>query len=311
MATAIMTPATLLSLRDTITLLALPASVQDTIASLQLAPVQQGFVKKPKFQKPARRTHVGAGGGAADSAENWRAEAIIAARQRHRDVADVDYAEVFAALNKLAKANYEKLTGQVLEILTKRKEDNDFRLRVVTLVFGKGTENAIYSDLFANLLIAMRDAHEDVAEDLTHVCNIDTWRALYAEDIVVLPSSTDAGFSDAVVKWTKQKDRRRGFSRFMTELYIREMIDGDCMKAAIQTILDDLQESVAAQKTPQTEEYVNQLSTFVFDTAKALKGKDIASPIKDVTAQIVANAKTCSCLPMRAKFKIDDASKLL
>ena len=307
MATTLMTPATLLSLRDTITLLALPASVQDTIASLQLAPVQQGFVKKPKFQKPARRPAVAG----ADTTENWRVEAILAARQRHRDVADVDYAEVFAALNKLAKANYEKLSGQILEILVKRGADNDFRLRVVTLVFGKGTENAIYSDLFANLLIAMRDAHEDVAEDLTHVCNIDTWRALYAEDIIVLPSSTEPGFSDAVVKWTKQKDRRRGFSRFMTELYIREMIDGECMKAAIQTTLDDLQESVAAQKTPQTEEYVNQLSTFVFDTAKALKGKDIATPIKDVTAQIVANAKTYPCLPMRAKFKIDDASKLL
>jgi hypothetical protein len=304
---ATMTPAMLLSLRDTLTLLALPSSVQDTIASLQLAPVQQGFVKKPKFQKPPRRSP--AIGGAA--VENWRAEAIIAARQRHRDVQDVDYAEVFAALNKLAKANYEKLSGQILEILTKRKEDNDFRLRVVTLVFGKGTENAIYSDLFATLLIAMRDAHEEVAEDLAHACNIDTWRALYAEDIIVLPSSTDPKFSDAVITWTKQKDRRRGFSRFMTELYVREMIDADCMKAAIQTILDDLQESVAAQKTPQTEEYVNQLSTFVFDTAKALKGKEIATPIKDVTAQIVANAKACSCLPMRAKFKIDDASKLL
>jgi hypothetical protein len=304
MATAIMTPAMLLSLKDTITLLALPLSVQDTIASLQLAPVQQGFVKKPKFQKPARRP-------VADGISNWRSEAIITARQRHRDVDDVDYADVFAALNKLAKSNYEKLSGQILEILAKRASDNEFRLRVVTLVFGKGTENVIYSELFANLLIAMRDAQEDVAEDLTHVCNIDTWRALYAEDIVILPSSADGGFSDAVIKWTKQKDRRRGFSRFMTELYTREMIDGECMKSAIQTILDDLQESVSGQKTPQTEEYVNQLSTFVFDTAKALKGKEISKPIKDITSQIVANATTYPCLPMRAKFKIDDASKLL
>jgi len=301
-----LTPATLLSMKDTITLLALPSSVQDTIASLQLAPVQQGFVKKPKFQKPVRRPAHGA-----DVQSNWRAEALVLARQRHRDVADVDYAEVFAALNKLTKQNYEKLSAQVLAVLQRRLGDNEFRLRVVTLVFGKGTENVLYSDLFANLLIGMRDAHEDIAEDLGHVCNIDTWRALYADDVILLPPATDPGFDDAVVKWTKQKDRRRGFSRFMTELYLREMIDATCVRSAIQTILDDLQESVAAQKTPQTEEYVNQLSTFVFDTAKALKGKEIAAPIKEVTAQIVSNAKTLTCLPMRAKFKIDDASKLL
>lgn len=300
---ATLTPALLLSMKDSISLLALPATVQDTIASLQLAPVQQGFVKKPKFQKP-RRT------GPVDSS-NWRAEAIVLARQRHRDVADVEYAEVFGILNKLTKTTYDKLSTQVLEILTKRGEDNEFRLRVVTLVFGKGTENALYSDLFANLLLAARDAHEEVAEDLTHVCNIDTWRALYAEETILLPSSADAGFDDAVIRWTKQKDRRRGFSRFMTELYLREMIDAECMRSAIQTILEDLRESVAAQKTPQTEEYVNQLSTFIFDTAKALKGKDIALPIKALTTEIVANAKTFPCLPMRAKFKIDDASKLL
>lgn len=302
-----LTPAMLLSMKDTVTLLALPTSVQDTIASLQLAPVQQGFVKKPKFQKPVRRVVVQG----ADAQSNWRAEAIVLARQRHRDVEDVDYAEVFAALNKLAKQNYEKLSAQVLAVIQRRVTDNEFRLRVVTLVFGKGTENALYSDLFANLLIAMRDGHEDIAEDLGHVCNIDTWRALYAEDVILLPIATDPGFNDAVIKWTKQKDRRRGFSRFMTELYIREMIDSTCVRSAIQTILDDLQESVSAQKTPQTEEYVNQLSTFVFDTAKALKGKEIALPIKEVTAQIVLNAKTLTCLPMRAKFKIDDASKLL
>lgn len=308
----VLTPQLVYSFRN-VNLLPLPRSVQDTIATLQLAPVQQGFVKKPKYQKsPRRRSHGSAGSGAAaDLSKNWRVAAVLEVRKRMREVEDTDYAEVFAMLNKLAKQNYEKLSTQIFEILKKREEDHMFRLRIVSLMFGKGTENILYADLFANLIVRLKEVYPDAMEDLKVCCNIDTWKAMYAEDIVTLPPSSDPSFDDAVVRWTKQKERRRGFSRFMTELYIRELVDAEVMKTAIQTILEDLQESVSNVKTPATEEYVNQLSTFVFDTAKALKGKEIVGPIKDVTSTIVANAKTYSCLGMRAKFKLEDAFKLL
>ena len=112
----VLTPQLVYSFRN-VNLLPLPRSVQDTIATLQLAPVQQGFVKKPKYQKsPRRRSHGSAGSGAAaDLSKNWRVAAVLEVRKRMREVEDTDYAEVFAMLNKLAKQNYEKLSGNIFE----------------------------------------------------------------------------------------------------------------------------------------------------------------------------------------------------
>ena len=120
----VLTPQLVYSFRNW-NLLPLPRSVQDTIATLQLAPVQQGFVKKPKYQKsPRRRSHGSAGSGpaAADLSKNWRLAAVVEVRKRMKEVEDADYAEVFGMLNKLAKQNYEKLSGQIFEILKKREE---------------------------------------------------------------------------------------------------------------------------------------------------------------------------------------------
>lgn len=302
-----MTPSLLYTLRTT-NLLPIPSSVQDIIAGLQLGPVQQGFVKRTVFKKAAlpRRPDSDA-----ELKENWRDIAVLEVRRQVRERADPGYDEMFALLNKLSKANYDKLTDKVLEILETRREDHVFRLRIVTLLFSKGTESSTYADLFVKTILKCREKYAEIQEDLRVSCNEDAWKAMYSEDVIVLPPSSDPKFAEIAILWTKQKERRRGFSRFMTELYLNDLVGESVMVGAIRTILDDLRESVNTPKTPATEEYVNQLSTFVFETAKMLKGKSIAVPIKDATREIVENFKECTCLGMRAKFKLEDAFKLL
>jgi hypothetical protein len=295
-----MTPQELYSLRTT-NLLPLPRQVQEVIALMQLGPVQQGFVKKPKYPKQPRR----------QEPENWRAAAITEVRRRTREREDPEYDEVFGMLNKITKATYDKFLTAILEVMTKKTEDSVFRLRVVNLIFAKGVESAMFSELFVNLLVALNEHDAEIAEDLKISCNLDAFTAMYSEDVVTLPSPDDPTFEDAAIRWTKQKDKRRGFSRFMTQLFLRELVTVDVMRGAIQTMLDDIRESVHTTRTPTTEEYVNQLASFVFDTSKLLRGKDIAAPIKEVTTDLVTNAKTLPCLPMRAKFKLEDAQKLL
>ena len=318
--TQILTPSLVYSFRE-IPLLALPKTVQDVIASLQLGPVQQGFVKKTKFQKPHasrfenRRPSHSSGGAApnarADVSANWREAAAAHARHRVTEVDDVDYAETFALLNKLSKMNYEKLSTLIMAVLKKREDDGVFRLRIVTLIFSKGTQNAMFAPLFNKMFVDMNNIYPEVLEDLKTVCNIDSWKAMYAEEVIVLPGASDPNFDEIAIRWTRQKERRRGYSRFMIELYLFKMIEGEVVESAIQTILDDLKESIASPKTMTTEEYVNQLSTFVFDTSRMLKGKPLADTIKVSTREIVQNAATYSCLPMRAKFKLEDSFKML
>jgi len=301
-----MTPSLLYTLRTT-NLLPIPSSVQDIIAGLQLGPVQQGFVKRTTFKKVLPRRP----DSDSELKENWRDIAVLEVRRQVRERADPGYDEMFALLNKLSKANYDKLTDKVLEILETRREDHVFRLRIVTLLFSKGTESSTYADLFVKTILKCREKYAEIQEDLRVSCNEDAWKAMYAEDVIVLPPSSDPKFAEIAILWTKQKERRRGFSRFMTELYLNDLVGESVMVGAIRTILDDLRESVNTPKTPATEEYVNQLSTFVFETAKMLKGKSIAVPIKDATREIVENFKACTCLGMRAKFKLEDAFKLL
>lgn len=306
----LLTPSLVHSLRET-NLLALPKSVQNVIASLQLAPVMQGFVKKPKFNAPYKNNRPAPPVARSESSDNWRDVAATQVRRRMNEVDDIDYAEVCAMLNKISKMNYDKLSAQIIEILKKREADGVFRLRVVTLIFSKGTEDAMFAPVFGKLAVDLKNLYLEVIGDLKSVCNIDTWHALYAEETVVLPGADHPDFDDIAIKWTKQKNRRRGYSRFMIELYLLDLIEANVVNSAVNTTLDDLKESIQSVRTPMMEEYVNQLCTFVYDTSKLLKGKPITKHIKVLIAEIVANVKNYTCLPMRSKFKLEDTAKLL
>jgi len=252
---------------------------------------------KPSFRRPVvRRAHV------EEVSANWRELALVSLHRKVREKDDPDYDEVNAFLNKLTKQTYDKMMVGIMEKLDKR--DSMFRLRVTTLLFDRGVTQTFYAPLMADAYKDISGAYPDALQDLlTQVTMFDT---LYDNaNVTVVPVHTDPGYEEAILKWYKQKEKKRTFAVYVAELFARELIPHEVMSAFVKTIVDDLKESIRQPKTPAAEEHVDALVRFVF--AVASKVPEVKDPVRLVLA--VPKAET-PCLNMKSKFKLEDSLKL-
>jgi hypothetical protein len=232
--------------------------------------------------------------------DNWREAALADVVRKVREKDDPDYDEISAAINKLSKANYTKLMTDVLARLTKR--DALFRLRVTTLLFDRGVRQTFFATLMSDAYKDIAAAHPDALQDLaTQTQLFDT---LYdMGNVTVIPSSTDPGYDDAVIAWTKQKETKRGFAVYVSELYKRGLVPEETMMGFLKTVLDELTTSIRAAKTAPNEEHVDALARFLAAVAPTI-------PIKTpLTAVLALPRADCPSLSMKSRFKLEDAAK--
>ena len=233
--------------------------------------------------------------------DNWREAALADVVRKVREKDDPDYDEISAAINKLSKANYTKLMTDVLARLTKR--DALFRLRVTTLLFDRGVRQTFFATLMADAYKDIAAAHPDALQDLaTQTQLFDT---LYdMGNVTIIPSSTDPGYDEAVIAWTKQKETKRGFAVYVSELYKRGLVPEETMAGFLKTVLDELTTSIRAPKTGPNEEHVDALARFLAAVAPTV-------PIKTALATVLALPRPeCPSLSMKSRFKLEDAAKV-
>lgn len=248
---------------------------------------------KPSFRKNFRTTKK-------LEDDNWRNNALIAAVRKVREKDDPDYSEIVSNVNKLSKSNYTKLMTDFLGRIAKR--DALFRLRVTTLLFDFGVTSTFFAPMMANAYKDVVNAHPDALQDLvTQTSMFDT---LYdTSKIVTVPSSTDPGYDDAIIAWTKQKEIKRGFAAFVAELYSRGLVPEETMMGFLKTVFDELKDSIGSIKTPANEEHVDALVRFLFAVATKV-------PIKASVQTILAIPKVQTpSLTFKSRFKLEDAAK--
>lgn len=265
----------------------LSPAIADIISRLKLS-------FKPIFRKPMvpRRKQEEPG--------NWRESALVDVVRKVREKDDADYDAVSSAINKLSKANYAKLSGEVLGLLAKR--DGLFRLRVTTLLFDRGIRQPFFAPILADLYADLLKANADVAGDLS--IQMQMFDVLYdTGNVTMIPSADDAGYDAAVIAWTKQKELKRGFAVYLGELYSRGLLSQETMTQYMTTILDDLRESIKTPKSKLKEEHVDALVRFVF----AVAGKvDVRTTIRELLA--LPRPETPN-LTMKSRFSLEDALK--
>jgi hypothetical protein len=249
---------------------------------------------KPTFRRNFRAAK------RAEEDDNWRQTALLAAVRRVKEKDDPDYSEIVSNINKLNKSNYTKLMTDFLERIAKR--DALFRLRVTTLLFDVGIKSAFYAPLMADAYKDIAAAHPDALNDLSTQTAMFT--KLYdIENVVIVPSSAEAGYDEAILAWTKQKELKRGFATYVAELYSRGLVPEETMSGFLKTVMDDLQESIRSAKTPANEEHVDALVRFLFAVAQKVA---IKSPLQAVLA--IPRGEVPS-LSMKSRFKLEDAAK--
>lgn len=282
--------------------LSLPKSVQDNIGRLRITPVAYKPVRTFVRNGPPRHRSV------ATISENWREKALVEMVRRVREREDPEYSDVFSIFNKITLSSLDKLSHDAIDLIQKR--DDQFRLRVTTLLFDKAITQSAYSSVMAECAYRLNTVIPEIAEDLQ--AQILMFPKLYdISDTITFPSSTDDGFEDKVVAWMAQKNKRRGYAKFMMELFAKELIPETMVRSAFEQVVKELNDIAKYPSSERTVENTTQFVEFVFECSKIAKGA-LKEYLKTAVQGILAVPKTeFPSLNMRCRFKLEDALKLL
>jgi hypothetical protein len=278
--------------------LVLPEKIVQNIAKLRTTAAAYRPVRssRPKYVKKKED-------------ENWRTKVLVDYVRRVRETDDPDYDNIFAIFNKIAIPTLNTLSSDALKIMNSR--DGEFRLRVTTLLFDRAIRGSAYAGLMADLALVLNSEIPDVSDDLqTH---IQLFTTIYdMSETLTYPKTTEPGYDDKLVAWSKQKDVRRGYARFLTHLFTRELISGQALQESMQKVIHDLNSTVVQPKTEQTEENVTQFSDFIFEIAKLLKPTAVELRgliVSKLEAILKLPRDQVSSMNMRSRFKLEDAIK--
>jgi hypothetical protein len=182
---------------------------------------------------------------------------------------------------------------------------------VTTLLFDKAIKGSAYAALMADLAKKLDAVQPEVSEDLeTHVQMFGT---LYdMSETLTFPKLSEPEFENKVVAWSKQKDIRRGYARFLTHLYSRELVSGQALQESMQKVIQDLNDTIIQPKSEQSEENVTQFADFIFEIAKLLNPTAIELRgliLTSVDTILKKPREDFPSLNMRSRFKLEDAMK--
>jgi hypothetical protein len=280
--------------------LPLPQIVQDNIARLRITPM---FFKP--FHKPSNKTFHPK----KPATDNWRERMLIDIVRRVKEREDPEYSDIFSIFNKITVSSMDKLSKDAIELIQKR--DEQFRLRIATLLFDKAITQHAYASVMAESARIITVAIPDMREDIQ--AQVQMFPKLYnMNETLTFPSGSDADFDNKVIEWTNQKEKRRGYAKFMMELSLRSLVSDECVKSGLQDVINELNDVSKQPRTAQTEENVGQYAMFLYETAKLSKSLSLRMFLATSIKRILATDKTeVPSLNMRSRFKLEDAFKLV
>jgi hypothetical protein len=240
--------------------------------------------------------------------DNWRKDAYISIVRTVREKGDPDYEQVNGCLNKISQSSLFKLTDKIIEILL--KNDEMFRLRVITLIFDFATKNDISSTLMSQIAKRICDAIPSTSEDIK--TQIELFPEVYDMNKTVAIDSSEGDFSDARCEYVRLRTKRKEYASFLMKLVHLGLVNVGIAEEWITKVIADLYEVAKQPKSAQTEENMIQLVEFLFQVTTNLRGE-----MKDLKNRIGSSLKELLAIPridlpslnMRTKFKIEDTLK--
>jgi hypothetical protein len=152
----------------------------------------------------------------------------------------------------------------------------------------------------------------DMVDDM--VAQADMFPKLYnLNETITFPSSTDGDFDNKVIEWMKQKEKRRGYAKFMMELSLRGLVTTERVQSGLNDVVSELGEIAKQPRSAQTEENVGQFAVFLFETAKLAKNSLVLKTFmkNSIGAILMTDKGSLPSLNMKSRFKLEDAFKLV
>lgn len=288
--------------------LVLPLVIQNNIAKLRITPVPYKPVRKFTRHSYTPKNNMVA----STQSENWRETALVDLVRKVREKDDAEYSEIFSIFNKISPGNLDRLSADAIVIMQKR--DEQFRLRIITLLFDRAITQLAFSTIMADCAVRINEVIPGVAEDLQ--IQVEMFPKLYdMNETITFPDSEDKQFDDKVIAWTKQKEKRRGYAKFMMELYSKNLIKESAVKDSLTQVAKELNETARQKVSEQTTENTTQFVEFIFEISKKVKG-EMKEELKTSVNEILKVSKdefktTFPSINMKTKFKLEDALKEL
>jgi hypothetical protein len=178
------------------------------------------------------------------------------------------------------------------------KNDEEFQLRVTTLLFDRGIRQPFFAPTMADVYAEMIKAYPDTKDDLA--TQVKLFDKLYdVSDAIAVP----AGDGEELFEWRKQKDLKRGFATYISELYNRGLIPEETMNGFVTTVIDEIKGNIKLEKNTTVQEHVHALVEFLFVVSKKLAIKQQLTELLAIPRTDVPN------LTMKTRFKMEDAAK--
>lgn len=283
-------------------LISLPLGVLAKIERLRVTPVPYKPVRV--FNRNATRFR-----STPTTPDNWRENVLKDFVRRVKEREDPEYSDIFSIFNRISPSNVDKLSADVVTLIQKR--DQTFRLRVSMLLFDKAiTGQSFFSSLMAECAARMHDAIPEISDDLQS--QISMFPTLYnMTETLTYPKDVTDPYNEELIQWTKQKEKRRAYAKFMMELFALGLITEESVKTAFEQVVNELNSTACLEKTTQTEENTSQFATFLFECSKNTKGQLRAYLRESLDAFIKSPRESLPSLNMRSRFKVEDALKEL
>lgn len=280
-------------------LLKLPPSVQEVISAMHLVPVAPILIRKPNFKKFKKN---------AESDDNWRRELLADLKATIRNKDDPDYEAIIGIVNRVVASNVIEKAKSILDIIEKRRDDETFRMRAVNLIFDRGMGAPFYARVMADLFEKISDVNSHIRDDLQVFCSMDTFTRLFDDStLITFPLMSEKDYDERVCQWTKQKERRRGFGIFATELYLRGLVPETFINEALYSVIQDLDTNIQSPANPVLAESVDSVVTFMIEVSKLTE----IPLIREVAQKILSVPKSeCFNLGMRSRFKLEDCIRV-
>jgi len=272
--------------------LSLPKIIQENIAKLRISPAHYRPVRPPpKFHGKKYHNQT--------DTTNWREKILVDIVRRVKEREDPEYSEIFAIFNKITKTTVEKLSNDAMALIQKR--DETFRLRVSSLLFDKAITGHVYSAVMADCALILSKVIPEIVEDLSTQMNM--FDTLYNMSDTIICSD------ETVIEWTKQKERRKGFAKFVMELFLRNLVPDDIVQKGLENVMAELNALVILPKTEQNDENIHQFAVFLFETAKLVPRENAL--LREHLKNSISTTLSSNKFQMKTKFKLEDALKLV
>lgn len=264
----------------------LPIIIQENIARLPVTSAPFRTIRKPRAPPSV-------------ISENWREQALEETVRRVREREDPEYSEIFAICNKITLETVSKHSVQTIELMKKR--DESFRLRIATLLFDKAIASHSYANTMADYARLLSNEFPEFIKDLTIA--VSMFKKLYNIDETITYTEQTAN------DWTKQKEKRKGYAKFITELNTRNIIEDEFVRMGLSDILCDLETLISQERTEQVTENIHQCIVFLYETAKIIPSTaSIRVYMSDSIKNILGKK---NILSKKSQFKLEDALKLV